>query len=459
METGRFSRWITIAGALFCLAGSASGAAFQLGISSTPAVATTNRTLAYTLALTNRTSVGQSNLIVSSSFNARISFLSANNSSGTAGVEGGAIIYRTPFLGPGSNLTLTLNLRPIDPGFLTNTLQMRSDQSATEVTNNVRRVFVAEADLGVQLRSPTNPVVAGDWINYRLVVTNAGPELVPQFTVTNLFPGNARFISLTPSNPPVSLTATQLVVQGSSLAVGQTRQFNVVIQPNTAASTQITARVAGPDLSDPVSGNDAVTNSLQVVTPTAGVLSAAFVSAATFNPQTGLMEQTIRITNLDDASIPMSRVVLSGLGHPVVNATGTNAGLPFIVLPRALAPGESAELTIEYFSPTRTATGNPVLSAFQVPQDIPRAPTGQTVAISRIQRLPDGRFLLEFPSAPGAAYTILYNDQVPLTNALQSLPSITAPADRTQWIDGGPPRTSHRPGEVPARFYRVIRAQ
>ncbi|HAV63744.1 MAG TPA: hypothetical protein DCY13_15425, partial [Verrucomicrobiales bacterium] len=97
VETGRFSRLIAITSLLLCVACGAAGATFQLGISSAPTVATTNRTLAYTLALTNRTSVGQSNLIVSSSFNARIAFLSANNSSGTAGVEGSAIIYRTPF--------------------------------------------------------------------------------------------------------------------------------------------------------------------------------------------------------------------------------------------------------------------------------------------------------------------------------------------------------------------------
>jgi hypothetical protein len=36
------------------------------------------------------------------------------------------------------------------------------------------------------------------------------------------------------------------------------------------------------------------------------------------------------------------------------------------------------------------------------------------------------------------------------------VPVITAPANRVQWIDAGPPKTDSNPAQQTARYYRVI---
>ena len=63
--------------------------------------------------------------------------------------------------------------------------------------------------------------------------------------------------------------------------------------------------------------------------------------------------------------------------------------------------------------------------------------------------------LIEFPSALGQTYTVVYSDNVSFSNAAIAPPSIVAPANRVQWIDYGPPTTTSAPTNFPKRFYRV----
>jgi hypothetical protein len=64
--------------------------------------------------------------------------------------------------------------------------------------------------------------------------------------------------------------------------------------------------------------------------------------------------------------------------------------------------------------------------------------------------------LIEFQSIPGHTYSVLYSDDSSFTNTLVAQPSIVAPADRTQWIDDGPPKTISAPTNVSSRFYQVL---
>ena len=76
--------------------------------------------------------------------------------------------------------------------------------------------------------------------------------------------------------------------------------------------------------------------------------------------------------------------------------------------------------------------------------------------IDCIVELANGNMLIEWPSTVGRTYTVVYSDNVSFTNALMAPPSIVAPANRTQWIDYGPPTTTSAPTNSNARFYRVL---
>jgi len=225
------------------------------------------------------------------------------------------------------------------------------------------------------------------------------------------------------------------------------------VEPTQAGVLAVTNHILFSNVNASISfpGSSAKT----ITQPTLGVVTAVPISDQTYNPQTGLMEQTIELTNISTNGVSSARVVVSGLGHRLYNAVGTNHNSPFVVYSGALAPTGKVELILEYFIPSRTPVDNPTLTAYPItPLDL-RVTNGSPANITRSMLLAPGRLLIEFPSTPGQSYRILYGDAMnSITNAAQ--PTIVAPADRVQWIDDGPPKTISRLTNGMMRFYRAI---
>lgn len=81
----------------------------------------------------------------------------------------------------------------------------------------------------------------------------------------------------------------------------------------------------------------------------------------------------------------------------------------------------------------------------------------QILPVDRNVLLQSGRFLIEFTATPGRRYVVQYNSNPIGTNAWRSAGvPITAPANRVQWLDDGPPKTESPPGAVGNRLYRVV---
>lgn len=185
----------------------------------------------------------------------------------------------------------------------------------------------------------------------------------------------------------------------------------------------------------------------------------ALVSALVFNPQTGLFEQTITVTNTGGRDIGGFRVEVTGLppGVSLRDAGTTAPGAAYTVTHHApLAAGASIQLRLEYFSALRGATlFSPALTLIQlpIPGAIPR-PDGVSFQVDRMLPLPGGAFLIEWPAIPGRRYRVEYADTPDLW--LASPVIITAAADRQQWIDQGPPKTLSHPSILGRRLYRVV---
>ena len=102
--------------------------------------------------------------------------------------------------------------------------------------------------------------------------------------------------------------------------------------------------------------------------------------------------------------------------------------------------------------PTRLPVPDPTLLAVAVPAFDPTGPQGVPPDILKVDFAP-GRVLVEFESVPGRNYSVQYSEDA-FATTYTAQPSITATANRTQWIDSGPPKTISVPGG--SRFYRVI---
>lgn len=185
-------------------------------------------------------------------------------------------------------------------------------------------------------------------------------------------------------------------------------------------------------------------------------LRIGFGTGPVLNRQTGLYEQRIEVENLTGGEIEGFDLSLSGLPPGIsVNNASDRAGQDFVVSWRQAVPaGESVPVIVEYFAGRRGTGIEPVVTAEAVAGAGPHPPaTDDGLAVERCLLRPDGSFLIEFRSTPGAWYEVHYSDDA--ASWKLSPVRIRAGGNRVQWIDRGPPRTEAPPAGGACRFYRV----
>ncbi|MDE3065976.1 MAG: DUF11 domain-containing protein [Verrucomicrobiota bacterium] len=456
---GHFKTMLLLAPALVLLA--AKSGAQSLGLSvvaSTNLVVTTNSFVTYTLTVTNSTGSPLPNVSVTNSPSETVLVQVASSSLGSVTNTANHIIF---LLGPvpaGTNAQMTLTLEPTAYGFLTNTVQVNTTNTLS--TNVVVQVVSAQADLGVRLAGPAQSVFVNDWMTLGVTVTNAGPDTVPGVMLSNTLPAGAMLIRASPA--AYTFTNNALLFSLGRVTNGGSQNFQLTVQPANAGVFPFSSTLIAPGLLDANPANNSAGTNIVVANYLSTNLIATNVSAMTYDPQTGLMNQTVRLSNRGTNAVPSARVIVSGLTNVLFNAVGTNDGQPFVVYANTLETNRSVDLLLKYFVPTRlpVTVANSNYTALGVsPPDwsAPKATTTSTnLNITRLVPLPDGAVLLEFPSTQGRSYTVVYSDTATFTNARIAPPAVVAPADRTQWIDYGPPTTISAPTNTGSRFYRVF---
>jgi hypothetical protein len=210
-------------------------------------------------------------------------------------------------------------------------------------------------------------------------------------------------------------------------------QLTVEVSDRDGTSSRSTFTVALPDLPPPT-----ITQQ----------------SALTLNRQTGLWEQQVTVRN--DAQRPLGGFEIHVRGLPagveLYNASDCLGTQPCAGYYRPVAPGASVSLVLEYYSADRRPVSAPQLATVPaLPLD--HGGDGVGLAIDRIEALPGGSLLLEFPAETGSLYQVQYSrDGRSWTN---SLVRVRAAGTRVQWIDQGAPRTLSHPKSAGSRFYRV----
>jgi hypothetical protein len=185
-------------------------------------------------------------------------------------------------------------------------------------------------------------------------------------------------------------------------------------------------------------------------------LPLTIVAAMHFNPQTGLFEQTVRVSNPTYSTLNAVRVYAYALANNTVlyNYTGTDTnGVRYIQSVSSVAPGGYVDFVMEYYVPSRI-TPNPTLVAKLVQPETRANAIGDGAHIDRGLKLADGTFLVEFSSISNRIYYIQYSSN--LTDWKTAIPSITGNGTRIQWIDNGQPKTESSPATASMRFYRLI---
>jgi len=316
----------------------------------------------------------------------------------------------------------------------------------------------AMADV-IVLKSGPASVMQGTDATFTITVTNAGPSAAVDLMVVDALPANLTFVSATGGATHLAGTVTWPVI--AFLAEGASTSLVLVDHtPVTGLFTNVPAALSttpDPDLSNNIGTSLLSQAVLSVGTPQFGTLAGPIV----FNPQNGLMEQLVTVTNTGTATVAAFRVLVQGLrqGVTLFNASGSSAGTPYVQVNSPLDPGNTFTLRLEFFVPDRLPFTDTLVVEATLPQGGTVGGGGVVIDLSFLDnRIPgEPRFVIEFTSIPGRTYTVIYSDDGMATWKVAT-PSIVAGSTRTQWYDDGPTKTDSKPLSLNSRFYRVFLA-
>jgi uncharacterized repeat protein (TIGR01451 family) len=434
------------------------GAGIAVGITSSPAVAQPNSNLTFTVSVTNTSISDISTFFITNTLPNSFLFQAAASPSWVPTATNNQIVFLTNVLQAGGFLTTTFTVIPTSAGTFTSTFNFSSPSPPTELTTNVSTtVGGGSTDLGISLSVSSPSVILGDQTSYSIILTNNGPGSAGDFFVTNTLPAGLKFVSITPTTGVTTTNAGKLVIDVPSLGGGSAQTYIVAVTPTNSGILTISAAINPLNVADPNAANNTATASLTVTAPDTNQLSIV-VSSPVFNPQTGLFNETVSLSNTSNVALTSARLVVGGLtaSNKLYNSVGTNNGNPFVVYANSIAPAETVEFLLEFYYPFRVPQTNLTYTSFGVLQpDLTTTTNGTSLAL-RIVGLEDGGVLIEFPATRGKTYRIAYSDFANFSNPRLAQPVIVAPADRVQWIDEGPPKTISKPANSTSRFYKVF---
>ena len=314
------------------------------------------------------------------------------------------------------------------------------------------------ADLAISMYNTPLDVYTNDYMPYTIFVTNLGPGTVSGVVVTNILPSGFSLIS---ASPAYTLSGNTLSFSVGSLNNLQAAKLNVNVKPTNAGSYTFSANVSSSSNTDPNSANNTNGFSVNAGNYLAGNLSVSLFSTQFVDSQTALEGQFIQITNAGTSSVSSARVIVSGLTNQLYTAAGTNNGNPFVIYGSPIAPGQTGNLLLEFNPRGSFPFTNSQLHVYATPLANLSPPSNIANPITPLQvvRITSGLLInslvVEFPSVSGQSYIIAYSDNPEFANPLLVLPSVTASANETQFIDYGPPVTIGFPTNTTPRYYRI----
>jgi len=355
---------------------------------------------------------------------------------------------------PGGSTNFTVNFAPVSAGMKSAVLHIANNDN----NNNPFNISLAGNGTGgaapaITIQQPfganlTNNIGTN---NYGLVSIGTNASLT--FTVTNTGTTNLTGLGITINGTDAALfTVTTNPV--APLVPGSNTTFTVRFTPVSTGVKSAVLHIASNDT------NNSPFNIALAGTGTNGVIvvSTNLVAIATsptaLNGQTGLFEQTVRVTNSSPGSVAGIRLYILTLpvDVQVYNASGSTNGVPYLQYNHPIASAGTLDFVIEYYRASRLAIPLPVFIAQEI-IPVSLTVTGVVLSVPGVTNI-SGRFLLEFTAIPGNTYAVQYSSN--LVNWLTAVPTIIAPANRVQWYDDGPPKTVSIPSSVGSRFYQVI---
>ncbi|MEV3936825.1 ricin-type beta-trefoil lectin domain protein [Glycomyces sp. NPDC049804] len=276
-------------------------------------------TFTYTLTVTNHGPSDAADVAVTDDLPAPVAFESADGCTGTGGLFGGTVtcgpLAALP-AAPGSNTVeyvLTVRLNPVYAGIGTDVVNAASVTAATADPDSadnstdlsgVPSLAAGSADLAVDKTVVGSPTVApGETFDYRISVSNAGPSVSVNPTVTDTLgdgmsweahPSGCTVDGPTLTCPPGALGSLQLPVLGTA-----SFDTTVRVDPGFGTGTLTNTATVAADTADPDSADNSVTvtGGVTVSAASADLDTTTTLVTAGEVPPGGTLEYAIAVHN------------------------------------------------------------------------------------------------------------------------------------------------------------------
>jgi uncharacterized repeat protein (TIGR01451 family) len=230
-----------------------------------PAIA--GNQLTYTITVNNAGPSQATNVSLTDSLPAGLTFVSGTSSTGTtvtaANLASGLTLGT---LNPGATATVTVvtSISGTTRGTVTNTATATATETDSNTANNTATASTTvngSVDLSITKTDSADPVVAGATLTYTIVVTNNGPSTATNVVVTDPLPTGLVFASGTATGGgTVTNSGSTVTASIPTLASGASATITIATTVATTATGTLsnTATVAGAETDTNTANNSAV---------------------------------------------------------------------------------------------------------------------------------------------------------------------------------------------------------
>lgn len=317
----------------------------------------------YTVTVSNSGPAAASNVNLTDTLPAGVTFVSAVASQGTAIQANGQVTAALGSLAKGASATVTIVVTPQVTGTITDTASVsatESDPTSNDNTASESTTVLPATDVSVTVTDSPDPVLVGSNLTYTVVVTNAGPSPATSVTLTDTLPAGVTFVSATPTQGTASqLNGVVSAVLGT-LAKGASATVTIVVTPTAPGTITDSASVSAAEADTNPANNTAAQD-----TTVNAAADLAVTLADSPDPLRLGGNLTYTLTVVNNGPSPATNVVATDTlpaGVTFVSAmstVGTASQASGIVTAQigTLANGASATVTI-VVTPTMAGTLN-----------------------------------------------------------------------------------------------------
>lgn len=320
--------------------------------------------LTYIIDVFNMGPLDANGTIVSDTLPSGVDFVNATASSGNCIEVSGTVICDLGNILDDTGRTITVTVVPRFAGILVNAASVRSNES--EIANPRDNTLVEKttvtgtpvcdccpqelANLLITKTASPSPVFLGDPLTFTITVTNQGPSVATNVTVTDPLPPEVSYVSATASQGSVSQAGGTVTALLGTLGVGESATVRIVVTPNQKGTIKNTA-TANADQAEPAKAKVTL---LVVCIPRPEI--ADLLITKTASPTTVFVGEdvTFTITVTNDGPSSATGVIVTdplpaGLAHvSSTSSQGFTSFAPNTVTANlgTLLPGQSATVTI-----------------------------------------------------------------------------------------------------------------